>query len=114
MSTSNSPKIRLSRLQRFLLETACVRSGRVSRQAFDPFFGPQSRLSTTARVKMITQTMERVIMRGFMVGYGVRTAEKWYIKEVRLTPLGRRLARRLAGEQQRLPLEQTHVTRHKN
>lgn len=105
MSTSVSPKIRLSRLQRFLLETACARSGRVSRQVFEPFFSPQTRLSATARVKIMTQAMERLISRGFLVGYGVRTAEKWYIKEVRLTPVGRRLARRLAGEQQRLPLE---------
>ncbi len=40
-----------------------------------------------------------------MVGYGVRTPKKWYIKEVKLTPIGRRLARKLLGEQQALPFK---------
>ena len=34
----------------------------------------------------------------------VRTPRKWYIKEVKLLPAGRREARKCLGEQQALPL----------
>lgn len=105
MSTSVSRKLRLSKLQRFLLETTLSRSGKVPRRLFDSFYPSDSRVRPTLRVKIITKTMERLIEKGMFVGYGVQTAEKWYIKEVRLTPEGRRLARRLAGEQQHLPLD---------
>lgn len=105
MSTSASPKVRLSKLQRFILETAFVRSGKVPRRLFDGFYAKDSRVLPTLRVKIITKTMERLIEKGFLVGYGIRTAEKWYIKDVRLTPEGRRLAKRFAGEQQHLPLD---------
>lgn len=105
MSISASPKVRLSKLQRFLLETSLSRPGKVPRRAFDRFYAADSRVRPAMRVKIITKALERLIERGMLVGYGVRTAEKWYIKEVRLTPLGRRLVRRLLGEQQHLPLD---------
>lgn len=55
-------------------------------------------------VSIITKSLESLVDKGLMVGYGVRTREKWYIKEVRLLPDGRRIARKLLGEQQALPL----------
>ena len=53
----------------------------------------------------ITKSVESLIDKGFMVGYGVRTPKKWYIEEVRLMSKGRKLARKLLGEQQQLPLQ---------
>ena len=53
--------------------------------------------------KVITKSLERLIDKGLLVGYGVRTPEKWFIKEIRLTPLGRRVAKKLRGEQAKLP-----------
>lgn len=50
----------------------------------------------------LTRSLERLIDHELMTGYGVRTPHKWYIKEVRLTPLGRKAARRIRGEQQKL------------
>jgi hypothetical protein len=52
----------------------------------------------------ITRSMERLIDRGLLSGYGKRTPAKWFIESVSLTPAGRRLAKRLRGEQQSLPL----------
>ncbi len=57
------------------------------------------------RLDAATKAVDRLITRGLAVGIGVRTAEKWFIKEVRLTPAGRHEARRRLGVQQRLPLE---------
>ena len=56
------------------------------------------------RTKIITSSIESLIDRELMTGYGVRTAHKWFIREVSLTDKGRRVARKLQGEQMRLPL----------
>jgi len=56
-------------------------------------------------VDVVTKALERMIDRGFLVGHGVRTKEKWFIHAVRLTPEGRRVARVVSGTQQTLPLK---------
>jgi len=59
----------------------------------------------TDQVNSLTKSLESLIDRSLLVGYGQRTPRKWFIQEVRLTPLGRRLARRLLGEQGVLPFK---------
>ncbi|RJO59598.1 hypothetical protein C4546_01370 [Candidatus Parcubacteria bacterium] len=49
----------------------------------------------------ITKSLERIIDRGFLIGYGRRTPKKWYIESVKLTPKGKRLAKSLLGKQQK-------------
>lgn len=53
----------------------------------------------------VTKSLERLIDKGLMIGYGRRTPRKWFIEEVALTPKGRKQARKLLGEQQSLPLK---------
>lgn len=53
----------------------------------------------------VTKSLERLIDKGLMIGYGRRTPKKWFIEEVALTPKGRKQARKLLGEQQALPLK---------
>ncbi len=86
--------MRLSVLQRVILETSY---GAPTKKV--------SRLSVRgSSQKVITRSLERLIDKGLLVGYGVRTPQKWYIKEIRLTPLGRKAARKLNGEQTKLPI----------
>lgn len=93
----------LSGLQRFILtEVYGSRSPRVLRRAFDAFYGKRSE-KPAEREGTVTRSLERLIDRGYLVGYGRRTPEKWFIEEVRLTALGRRAARKLLGEQQQIP-----------
>lgn len=93
MSTSASRSKALSSLQkRLLLSALSAKSGKRT-----PVAGHQTRV--------VTRALERLIARGLVTGYGVKTAKKWYITSIRLTPAGRREGRRLLGEQQRLPLE---------
>lgn len=109
--------MRLSALQKHILLTSYgspstpaasggLRSGgkRISRTVFHKFYEGKV-MKQKAVVDVITRTLERLIDKGLMVGLGVRTPKKWYIKEVRLTPAGRKAARKLRGEQQRLPLK---------
>ena len=96
--------MRLSSLQKYILNVCYLAKGRVPRGPFNKFYEGKAQRPKDI-VDTITKTLERLIDHGLMVGLGVRTPKKWYIKEVRLTPLGRRLAKRLRGEQQRLPLK---------
>lgn len=94
----------LSRLQKFILRE-CYLSAKtkVARQPFNKFYA--KRAPGSAAVDHITVSLERLIDRGLMIGYGRRTPEKWFINEVKLTPLGRRVARATLGKQQQLPLK---------
>ena len=96
--------MRLSLFSRHILNVCYLAKGKVGRKPFQAFYeGKEARPKDV--VGTVTKTLERLIDKGLLTGLGVRTPKKWYIKEVRLTPLGRRMAKRLQGEQQRLPLK---------
>ena len=57
------------------------------------------------QVNIITKSLERLINKGFLTGYGVRTPQKWFIKEIKLTTAGKRAARGLRGKQVPLPFK---------
>ncbi|MFW0837923.1 MAG: hypothetical protein ACKKL5_02875 [Candidatus Komeilibacteria bacterium] len=95
----------LSNLQKYILRQVASASGKnVKRSIFDKFYDKQKKApSKLARTKIITQSLERLIDRGLLVGSGKRTRYKWFITEVRLTPLGRKETQRLWGQQDELP-----------
>ena len=96
--------MRLSPLQRYILRESYQRRHlRIARKSFGDFYTkhtpPQSVQDS------VTKSLERLIDKGLMIGFGRRTPEKWFIEEVRLTVSGRRLAKQALGVQQRLPLK---------
>jgi hypothetical protein len=95
--------MRLSALQRSILrECYQLRKSRTPRPALKKFYKGRSQDS----VDSITKSLERLIDKGLLIGYGRRTPKKWFIEEVRLTPLGRRIAKLTLGQQQHLPFKQ--------
>lgn len=97
--------MRLSSLQKFILTECYTRKGRTKKKALLTFYDKQKeKPSEKDQVDTVTKSVESLIDKGFMVGYGVRTPKKWYIEEVRLMPKGRKIARKLLGEQQQLKL----------
>jgi hypothetical protein len=98
--------MRLSLLQKFILRSVYEsRLKRFPRDTFVEFYQQKkTQISGGDKVKSITKSIERLIDKEMMVGYGVRTPHKWYIHEVKLTVKGRREGKRLRGEQQQLPL----------
>ena len=108
--------MRLSLLQKYILRT--VYEGRLKRFPRDRLVQYHAEERGTSRVAItrkraegndavnaITKSVERLIDKELMVGYGVRTPHKWYIHEVGLTAKGKKAAKRLRGEQQELPLK---------
>lgn len=99
--------MRLSPLQKYILRTCYITPPTaVSRSAFARFYTSHVKKPKPADVvNIITKSLESLIDKELMTGYGVRTPHKWYIKEVKLAPKGRKLARKLLGEQQSLPFK---------
>lgn len=90
--------MRLSALQRFILrECYGQRKSRNDRKAFLKFYRSRPPKDAT---DSITKSLERLIDKGLMIGYGRRTPKKWFIQEVSLTPLGRKIAKLTLGQQQ--------------
>ncbi len=93
--------MRLSPLQKhILLECLNAKNFRINRVKLGKFYDkrkkkPKKELMT----KIISQSMERLINRELMIGYGVRTPHKWFIREIKLTGKGKNEAKRLLGEQ---------------
>ena len=90
----------LSELQKYILKATYAHGARCPRDRFMAFY----KKSTEAEAKIITRSLERLITKGYLIGYGHKTAEKWFTETVSLTPVGRTVSRRLFGQQQRLPL----------
>lgn len=97
--------MRLSRLQRYIILQCYNRQGsRLNRAVLVRFYDNYSKKPKVELLaKIITRSLERLIDNGLLVGYGVRTTCKWFIKEVKLTRVGEKLGKRLLGEQMKLP-----------
>lgn len=57
------------------------------------------------RVKAVTKSIERLIDKELLIGYGVRTPHKWFIKKIKATSKGLKIAKNLLGQQQSLPFK---------
>lgn len=93
----------LSSLQRYILRTCYLERRKLSRQKLLAFYSVGKKIpSLKDQIDSITKSLERLIARGLMVGLGEKTAERFFIREIRLTPVGRRIAKTLFGNQQKL------------
>lgn len=54
------------------------------------------------RARKILRSLERLIDKELLIGFGKRTSHKWFITEVKLTAKGLKIAKKLLGEQMRL------------
>lgn len=96
--------MRLSGLQRFaLIECYNRRKARLPRRAVHAFY--KSMPTQPEHIQdVVTKSLESMIDKELLIGYGRRTPKMWFIDEIRLTSKGRKLARKLLGEQLTLPL----------
>ncbi len=101
--------MRLSTLQKFILleclnSTASVGDGKISRGRLNKFYDKiDKKPKVEMMTKIVTQSIERLISKDFLTGFGERTKYKWFIKEIKLTRQGKREAKNLMGQQMKLP-----------
>ena len=99
--------MKLSALQKYILKQAGqTKDKTLAKAAIEQFYqGYKKRPTPQDILTIITRSVERLIADELVVGYGSKTAHRWYIRQVKLTPQGRKLAKGLFGVQQRLPLK---------
>lgn len=99
--------MRLSKLQKYILRQTYQQPRKLfNRAKLVNFYNKQkSKAKKELQVKNITKSIERLIDKGLLVGYGLRTPKKWFIKEIKLTAAGLKSAKKLIGEQLSLPLK---------
>ena len=91
-------------LRAYILKKAMEGSGRISRRGLEGYYsGLSDSLKRKDQTDALTKAILRLIARGLVVGVGVRTKEKWFIKEVQLTAAGRRAAKTILSKQPTLP-----------
>jgi len=99
--------MKLSKLQKYIL-LACFEKkySKLDRKVLLHFYNfYKKKHSRDIMVNSITVSIDRLIKKGLLVGFGEITKEKIFIDKVRLTRLGREIAKKLLGEQKKLPLK---------
>lgn len=97
--------MKLSQLQKYILKASANGKSKTKRAALLKYYEKQSKsVKQIDQQGILTKSIERLIEKGLMIGYGRRTPEKWFIDEVSLTVQGGREAKKLFGQQQSLPL----------
>ncbi|MFA6588092.1 MAG: hypothetical protein WCT08_03410 [Patescibacteria group bacterium] len=95
----------LSPLQKFIIKE-CQGVKVTKRVLFKKFYTKSAKVpNADDQQNAITKSLERIIDKGLMIGYGRRTPKKWYIEGVKLTPKGRKIVKTLLGKQQKFPFK---------
>ena len=106
--------MRLSKLQKYiLLQCFDKKYSKLDRAGLVNFYNSYKKKPGSAKaglkkdiqINSITVSLDRLIKKGLLVGFGEITKEKIFIDKIRLTRLGRVVAKKLLGEQKKLPLK---------
>jgi hypothetical protein len=99
--------MKLSALQKYILRQCVLAKDKtISKLVLENFYSNKSKKPNSRDlVNIITKSVERLIKKDLVIGGGWKTSHKWFIKQVRLTPRGRKLAGGLFGVQQKLPFK---------
>jgi hypothetical protein len=98
--------MQLSKLQKYILLQGFWAKNKLDRQVLLNFYvGYNKKPSREIMVNTITASLERLIKKSLIVGFGEITKQKIYLDKIRLTALGRKLVKKGLGEQRKLPLK---------
>lgn len=96
----------LSKLQKYILLQGFNRKNRLDRKVLLDFYHlAQNKPTQQIMVNSITSSLERLIKKGLIVGFGEITKEKIFIKKIQLTRQGIATAKKCLGEQKKLPFK---------
>ena len=97
----------LSKLQKYIILCGLESKNRtVAKKVLLDFYQRQKvKPKTEAQIGIITKSVERLIARKLARGYGIKTAEKWFMEKVSLTAPGVKKAKQILNRQQSLPLK---------
>ena len=95
----------LSKLQRYILLKVWENTKtKVSRQNFHQFYTELKKAPVKKlQANIITTSIERLIDRGLLIGYGTKTQHKLFIDSVKLSTQGKKYARLNFNQQASFP-----------
>ncbi|MFH1946612.1 MAG: hypothetical protein ABIJ23_00425 [Candidatus Magasanikbacteria bacterium] len=98
--------MKLSSLQKYIVLQCYEKGGRIDRKIFRDFYAKKNSIAKEKYHEgIITKSLESLIDRELMTGFGKRTAHKWFITHVKLTKKGKRRVEDVLQEnQEKLPL----------
>lgn len=101
--------MRLSKLQKYiLLECFDKKYSKLDRKILLKFYNSyKKKPKKDIQINSISTSLDRLIKKGLLVGFGEITKTKVFIDKIRLTAQGRKSAKKLLGEQKKLPLKMT-------
>lgn len=99
--------MKLSALQKYILKQCANGKNKAVTRSIISFYyankkNPPNRKDLS---NIIARSIDRLIKKELVVGYGKKTAHKWFIYQVKLTSSGKKIVRDLYGIQQKLPLK---------
>lgn len=97
----------LSKLQKFILiDCYLSKKKKYPRQGLVRFYENYKKPPKSEdQQRIITQSIERLIDKGLLVGFGEKTQHKLFIKKIKLTTQARKQTKKLLGEQKKLPFK---------
>ena len=99
--------MRISKLQKYILEKVWNDNKiKVSRNNFNNFYNKIKKApNKKLQIKIITKSIERLIANGLLIGFGEKTQYQLFIHKVKITPLGKKIIKKILGEQIKLPFK---------
>ena len=97
--------MKLSNLQKYILKESFGLKDKLLPSRYHKYYNGQKSPSKSEQVKILSKSIDRLINKGLLIGYGKKTQDKWFIQELELTKKGSCLAKKLLGEQTSLPLK---------
>lgn len=97
----------VSSLQKYILLECLKKGRRADRKIFQIFYETHTgEVKNKYRESIITKSIERLIDKELMIGFGKRTPHRWFITHVKLTKKGKNQALEILNEKQiKLPLK---------
>lgn len=101
--------MKLSTLQIYILRKCYEKRGQIPKKILFDFYHPSHKASDGKSKKkpsrddqlnIITKSVDRLIKKELLVGFGRKTAYKWFVEKVRLTPKGRKITKELIKKRQ--------------
>ena len=98
--------MRLSKLQKYILDVCYnKRNSKLEKKELLQFYSSSIRKPKREdQIGIISKSIERLISKGLLVGYGEITQRKTFINKIKLTSLGKKQIKKILGQQKKLPL----------
>ncbi|MDD5032077.1 MAG: hypothetical protein PHR36_03465 [Patescibacteria group bacterium] len=100
--------MRLSGLQKYILGQCYLNKNSLIAKADFYGFYPKKEFAENKkrREDIIHNSLESLVAKDLLIAFGRKTAQKWFINKVKLTPKGKREAREIIKQRQRkLPIK---------